>query len=91
MEIKFFIFSVEAFQFSKFYENEANHDKRSYERSLSVAFEVRNGETGLEICILSFFGGEITKLFTSFLKYKRNNKICIVIKFRKSLFHQNFV
>ena len=42
IEIKFFVFSVEAFQFSKFHENEAKHDKPR--RGLSVAFEVKNAK-----------------------------------------------
>ena len=35
-------FSVEAFQFSKFYENEAKHDKRNFKRGLRLAFDPRN-------------------------------------------------
>ena len=38
MEINIFVSSVEAFQFSKFYENDAKHGKRNFKRSLGVAF-----------------------------------------------------
>ena len=30
MVIKFIVFQVEAFQFSKYHENEVNHDKRNF-------------------------------------------------------------
>ena len=42
MEIEYFDCSTEAFEFSKLYEDEINHDKRNFKRVLSVAFEVRN-------------------------------------------------
>ena len=32
----------EAFQYFKFYENEAKHDIRIFKRGLTVAFEVKN-------------------------------------------------
>ena len=32
MDIEYFFFSKEAFQYSKFYENEVKHDKRNYKR-----------------------------------------------------------
>ena len=32
MENEYFVFSKEAFQYFKFYENEAKHDKRNYKR-----------------------------------------------------------
>ena len=38
MEVDIFVPSVEAFQFSKFYENDAKHGKRNFKRSLSVVF-----------------------------------------------------
>ena len=39
---EFFIFPVEGFQFSKFHENEAIHDKRNFKRGLTVTFNVKN-------------------------------------------------
>ena len=36
MVIKFFVFSEEAFKFSKFHENETKHEKRNFERGLIV-------------------------------------------------------
>ena len=41
MAIDYFVFSVEAFQFSKFHENEAKHDKRNFKRGLTVTFKVK--------------------------------------------------
>ena len=41
MQIKFFAFLVETFQFSKVYENESKQDKCYNWRSLPVAFEVK--------------------------------------------------
>lgn len=40
MEIKSFSFIVEAFEFSKFYESEAKHDKHDFRRGLSMVFKV---------------------------------------------------
>ena len=31
MAMEFFVFPVDAFQFSKFYENETRHDKRNFD------------------------------------------------------------
>ena len=42
MDIEFFVFSVEAFRFSKFQENESKHDKRNIKRGLTMTFEVKN-------------------------------------------------
>ena len=42
MEIEFFVFPVEAFQFSKFHENDTKHDKRNFKRGLTVTFMVKN-------------------------------------------------
>ena len=42
MAIKVFTFLVETSQFSKFYENEANHDKRNFKIGLIAAFKVKN-------------------------------------------------
>ena len=42
MEIKFSVFSVEAFQFSKFYQNEGKHDKFNFKKGLTVKIEVKN-------------------------------------------------
>ena len=42
MEIKFFIFSKDASQFSKFDENEVKHDKLNFKRGLTVKFKVKN-------------------------------------------------
>ena len=36
------ILLVEAFQFTKFHENEAKHDKRNFKRGLTKAFKVKN-------------------------------------------------
>ena len=41
MEIKFFVFSVEAY-FSKFHENEVNINKRNFKGGLAKILEVRN-------------------------------------------------
>ena len=38
MEIKIFIFSVEALQFFEVYENEAKGDKPNFKRGLTVTF-----------------------------------------------------
>ena len=40
MATKFFIFPIKAFQFSKFKENEAKHDKHNFKRGLIVTFKV---------------------------------------------------
>lgn len=48
MEIEYFDCSTEAFEFSKLYEDEINHDKRNFKRVLSVAFEVRNASNYLK-------------------------------------------
>ena len=42
MSIEFFVFQVEAFQFSKFYENVAKLDKDNFKRSMTVKFKVKN-------------------------------------------------
>ena len=36
-----FVLSLEAFQFSRFYESEAKHDKRNCKRGLGTTFEVK--------------------------------------------------
>ena len=43
MEIKFFIFAVEIFQFPKFHDSEAKHDKcKVKNKILNVTFKVIN-------------------------------------------------
>ena len=42
MMIEFFVFQVEAFQFSKFHENVAKLDKDNFIRSLTVTFKIKN-------------------------------------------------
>ena len=42
MEIKIFVFSTEAFHYSKFYQNEAKYEKGSFKRGLSMKFVVKN-------------------------------------------------
>ena len=44
MAIEFFIFPVEEFfkEFSRFYENEAKHDKRNLEKSLTVTRDIQD-------------------------------------------------
>ena len=42
METNFLLSSVEDFQFSKFYENDAKQGKRNSEISQTVTFEVKN-------------------------------------------------
>ena len=42
MQIKYFAFLVETFQFSKVYENQPKHGKYYNERSLRMVFEVKN-------------------------------------------------
>ena len=37
MEMKVFIFSIEGFQFLKFYENEEKLEKRNFKRGLALA------------------------------------------------------
>ena len=59
MEVDIFVPSVEAFQFSKFYENDAKHGKRNFKRSLSVVFVAF--EHGIKIA---------EKVGLKFLKYK---------------------
>ena len=44
----FFVFSMEAFQFSKFYENKSKHDKRNFKSGLSVASKIKNIRNVLE-------------------------------------------
>ena len=41
MEIEFFVFTVEAFQFFKFHDSEAKHHKRNFKRGLTVTLEVK--------------------------------------------------
>ena len=42
MVIEFFVFKVEAYQFSKFHENVAKLDKDNFKRDLTVTFKVKN-------------------------------------------------
>ena len=42
MTIKFFVFHLQAFQFSKFHENVAKLDKDNFKRDLTVTFKVKN-------------------------------------------------
>ena len=42
MAIEFFVFQLEAFQFSKFHENVAKLDKGNFSRGLTVTFKVKN-------------------------------------------------
>ena len=42
MVIEFFVFQVEAFQFSKFHEKIAKLDKDNFKRGLTVTFKVKN-------------------------------------------------
>ena len=42
MVIEFFVFQVEAFQFSKFHEKIAKLDKGNFKRGLTVTFKVKN-------------------------------------------------
>ena len=48
MGIEFLVFSVEAFQFSKFYKKEAKHDKRNFKRGLSEIHKT-TGKIGLAL------------------------------------------
>ena len=42
VEITFFVFSMVAFQVFKFHEKKAKHDKRNFNRGLSVTLEVNS-------------------------------------------------
>ena len=42
MAIEFFVFQLEDFQFSKFYENVAKLDKGKFKRGLTVTFKIKN-------------------------------------------------
>ena len=42
MAIDFSIFPVGAFQFYKFHENEAKHDKHNFEKGLTVTFKIKS-------------------------------------------------
>ena len=42
MVIEFFVFKVEAYQFSKFHENVAKLDKDNFKRGLTVTFKIKN-------------------------------------------------
>ena len=42
MAIEFFVFRLEAFQFSQFHENIAKLDKDNFKRGLTVTFKVKN-------------------------------------------------
>ena len=42
MAINFSIFPVGAFQFYKFQENEAKHDKGNFEKGLTVTFKIKS-------------------------------------------------
>ena len=42
MAIDFSIFPEGAFQFPKFHENDAKHDKRKFEKGLTVTFEIKS-------------------------------------------------
>ena len=44
MTIEFFVFRLEAFQFSKFHENVAKLDKGIFERDLTVTIKVKNSQ-----------------------------------------------
>ena len=44
MTIEFFVFQLEAFQFSKFHENVAKLDKGNFKRGLTVTFKVKNSQ-----------------------------------------------
>ena len=79
-------FSVEAFSFVNFIKMRLN-------MANSVSREVwlwrSRSKNSTKFCKLTFFCGYITKLFTNFVKYKRNNKIWKSIKFGKSLFNDS--
>lgn len=71
MGLEFFgVFFVEPFQFLKFHESETKHDKRNFERGLTVPLEVKNsynyGKNWLKVFQAYFFCGQITKLFYKF-------------------------
>ena len=42
MAIEFYVFHVEAFQFSKFHENVAKLGKGNFKRGLTMTFKVKN-------------------------------------------------
>ena len=42
MTIEFFVFQLEAFQFSKFHEYVVKRDKGNFKRGLTVTFKVKN-------------------------------------------------
>ena len=42
MAIQFFVFKVEAFQFSKFHENVIKLDKGNFKKGLTVTLKVKN-------------------------------------------------
>ena len=42
MTIKFFVFQLEAFQFSKFHENVVKLDKGNFKRGLTMTLKVKN-------------------------------------------------
>ena len=42
MDTELFVFSVEASQFSVFYENESKHNQLKFNRGLTVRFKVKN-------------------------------------------------
>ena len=42
MEIKLFVFSIEAFQFYKFHETETKKDKYNFKKDLIGTFEAEN-------------------------------------------------
>ena len=72
-EDQVFAFSAEDFDFSKFHENKAKHDKRTFKRWLTVIFEVKKslplGNNWLKI-----FG--LTSLWISNqVTYLQNSKI----------------
>ena len=44
MAIEFFVFQLEAFQFSKFHEYVVKRDKGNFKRGLTVTFKVKNSQ-----------------------------------------------
>ena len=62
MAIDFSIFLVGAFQFYKFHENEAKHDKHNFEKGLTVTFKIKSLQNYWKNCLkfgeLMFYEGE---------------------------------
>ena len=91
MEIKFFVFSVEIFQFFKLYGKEAKPDKPNFiKRDLTMEFDIKNSllksywKIGFQFWKVTFLGVS-DQANCKFALIQPNTKISVGIKFGKGL------